>query len=62
MELKELYAAYELVLIEFGRKTSFPYFCNHFYQLTHGVMVAQQILILFVKVRILMGQQKPAII
>jgi hypothetical protein len=33
------------------------YFCPTFYELTHGVMVAQQILVLSVKVRILVGQQ-----
>ena len=56
------------VQIPFGTKPLKPYFCTPFrksngllrrnVRLTHGVMVALQILVLSVKVRILMGQQK----
>ncbi len=44
--------------MEFVSKKKKFYFCIHITGLTHGVMVALQILVLPVKVRILMGQQR----
>lgn len=48
----------EKILPELASENFFYTFAPQFMALTYGVMVAQQILVLLVQVRILVGQQK----